>query len=83
MLMRTTKLQQRIYNFLLGSDQTFTPSYLLGIHNFQPFEPELDLQNVTYINDGGFLLHPVKWHQNETYGAIYHEFVNYVQNHFG
>lgn len=33
--------------------------------------------------DGGFLLHRVVWHQNETFEAICAAYINYVSKHFG
>lgn len=33
--------------------------------------------------DGGFLLHRVVWHQNETFEAICTAYINYVSKHFG
>jgi len=35
------------------------------------------------VIDGGFLLHRVVWHQNETFEAICAAYINYVSKHFG
>lgn len=46
-------------------------------------EREIDFTDGIYVIDGGFLLHRVVWHQNETFEAICTSYVNYVINHFG
>lgn len=52
-------------------------------NNFTPSQLQPDFKNVTYVADGGFLLHRVVWHQNETFDSICTTYVNYVQKHFG
>jgi len=38
---------------------------------------------VTYIIDGGFLLHRVIWQQNDTFHCIIDRYVDYIQGYFG
>ncbi|KAF2885048.1 hypothetical protein ILUMI_21125 [Ignelater luminosus] len=44
---------------------------------------ELDTTNVTYIIDGGFLLHHVIWNREETFDANFDIYVHYVHRHYG
>lgn len=50
---------------------------------FKPIPTELDKSNVTYVIDGGFLLHRVIWHQNDTFNSIFNKYIEYLKNHFG
>ncbi|KYN00649.1 hypothetical protein ALC62_08572 [Cyphomyrmex costatus] len=45
---------------------------------FKPCHIELDTSNVTYIIDGGFLLHRVIWQENDTFQCIINRYVDYV-----
>ncbi|KMQ87541.1 hypothetical protein RF55_13145 [Lasius niger] len=64
----------------LGMRKTKKSSFF---DNFTPSQLQPDFENVTYVVDGGFLLHRVVWHQNETFDSICTTYVNYVQKHFG
>lgn len=37
----------------------------------------------THVIDGGYLLHRVVWHQNQTYDSICTAYVDYINNNFG
>ncbi|KAL4105063.1 hypothetical protein QTP88_020338 [Uroleucon formosanum] len=44
---------------------------------------EMDTSNATYIIDGGFLLHRVIWHQDDTFQCIFNKYIVYLKKHFG
>jgi len=37
----------------------------------------------TFVVDGGWLLHKVKWHQIGTYADVVHQYVQYIKSRFG
>ena len=49
----------------------------------QPVDVEINSENVTYVIDGGFLLHRVIWQQNDTFLCVINRYVAYIQKHFG
>ena len=51
--------------------------------NMTPFDIELDENNVTYIIDGGFLLHRVVWSKDDTFSVVLDKYVKYLQRHHG
>lgn len=50
---------------------------------FKPIIYEMDTSNATYIIDGGFLLHRVIWHQDDTFQCIFNKYIAYLKKHFG
>lgn len=48
-----------------------------------PVNIDLDHVNVTYIINGGFLLHRVVWNKNDTFSIVLNRCVSYLQMHFG
>lgn len=49
----------------------------------EPVDGEVDYTNVTYIIDGGYLLHRVLWNREDTFDTIFDSYINYVRKHFG
>lgn len=49
----------------------------------EPVNIELNENNVTYIIDGGFLLHGVVGNKNDTSSDTLDRYVTYLQRHFG
>lgn len=43
----------------------------------------LDLTQNTVVVDGGFLLHRMKWKQSSDVSSICHQYIAYVQKHYG
>ncbi|KAK4884127.1 hypothetical protein RN001_000398 [Aquatica leii] len=50
---------------------------------FQPANVDLDTSNITYIIDGGYLLHRVVWNKGETFDTIFDTYVHYVHKNYG
>lgn len=40
--------------------------------------PELNIDNITYIIDGGFLLHRVIWQKDTTFGYVIDQYIQYL-----
>ncbi|CAH2086035.1 unnamed protein product [Euphydryas editha] len=51
--------------------------------NMMPVVIDLDENNVTYIIDGGFLLHRVVWSKDDTFSIILNKYIKYLQTHYG
>lgn len=49
---------------------------------FKPSVYEMDISNATYIIDGGFLLHRVIWHQDDTFQCIFNKYIAYLKKYF-
>ncbi|CAK1588860.1 unnamed protein product [Parnassius mnemosyne] len=43
----------------------------------------LDLNQTTNVVDGGFLLHRMKWKPSSSVSSICHQYITYVQKHYG
>lgn len=46
---------------------------------FKPSIYEMNTSNATYIIDGGFLLHRVIWHQDDTFQCIFNKYIAYLK----
>ncbi|CAG9782212.1 unnamed protein product [Diatraea saccharalis] len=51
--------------------------------NMVPVDIDLDENNVTYVVDGGFLLHRVVWSKDDTFSIILDKYIKYLQTHYG
>lgn len=50
--------------------------------NMSPIDFVLNENNVTFIIDGGFLLHHVVWSREDTFSIIFDKYMNYLQRHY-
>lgn len=50
--------------------------------NMSPIDFVLNENNVTFIIDGGFLLHHVVWSREDTFSIIFDKYINYLQRHY-
>lgn len=51
--------------------------------NMTHVDIELGENNVTYVIDGGFLLHCVVWNEDDTFSVVLDKYVKYLQRHYG
>lgn len=58
-----------------------TKSWLYKV--FMPLSNDTLFGNSTHVIDGGFLLHRVVWHHNQSFAAICTNYVQYVERHYG
>ena len=50
--------------------------------NFETIKDMPSLENLVHVIDGGFLLHRVLWHQNDSTIDILHKYVNYIIRYY-
>ena len=49
----------------------------------KPCPNEIGVGSSIHVIDGGFLLHRVVWHRNESFAAICTNYIQYVKRHYG
>lgn len=55
----------------------------LWFHSFNIIDISPDLGSSNHVIDGGYLLHLVVWHQNNSFDLICDKYVKYVEKHYG
>lgn len=50
---------------------------------FTPIDDTITSGDVSYVIDGGFLLHKVVWHKGETFSSICDQYIGYIEKYYG
>ncbi|GBN98026.1 hypothetical protein AVEN_161106-1 [Araneus ventricosus] len=69
--------------FLSGVLRNTKKSTLYNIFDTVPERPVGNTDNLYFVLDGGFLIHPVVWPKQGTFDDVYTIYMSYIKKHYG
>lgn len=67
----------------IGMKKITKSSLIKLFHSFNSIDNSPDFESLKNVIDGGYLLHRVVWHQNDSFGVICDKYVKCVEKHYG